>query len=499
MRNIMTVSQTREADRFTIANEPVSTIDLMERASQAFVQKFISLFSDQRISVLICCGPGNNGGDGLAISRLLYEYGYSNIRVWIADFNGSRTDDFKVNFQRLSEIPIHVNELANTDNFEAIEAAIVIDALLGSGLNKPLEGALLNLVRHINASGKQVISVDIPSGMPADGNIMVETESIFARDVISFQRPKLSFFFPESAKSLRYFHTVDIGLDETYISALKTDFFEITEDDIRSALIKRSPFNHKGTFGHCLIFAGNINTMGAALLSAEASLYTGSGLTSLCIPPSGLSALNTRLPEAMALEREQLPSIRNLEKYAALAVGPGLGVGEDEKKYLRLLLNSKITSTVIDADALNILAQEGELFEQLKPGTIITPHMKEFDRLFGSSKNWWERTAKARENAVKRQIIIVLKNRYTFIAMPNGKVIINPTGNPGMASGGMGDVLCGMIGSLLAQGYAAEEAAMLACFLHGKAGDLLAEEGMAVIPPTMLIQKIPKVIGDFTL
>jgi len=498
MRNIMTVSQTREADRFTIINEPISSIDLMERASKAFVQKFISLFSDQSIRLLICCGPGNNGGDGLAIGRLLYEYGYFNLEVWVADFTGRRSDDFKLNFQRLSEFPIKVKNLATMDTFEAIEADIIIDALLGSGLNKPLEGDLLSVVRHINASGKQVISVDIPSGMPAEGDLTEETESVFAKDVISFQRPKLSFFLPESAKCLETFHLVDIGLDETYISCLKKDFLEVTEDDIRSTLKKRRSFSHKGTFGHCLILAGNINTMGAALLSAEASLYTGSGLTSLCIPPSGLSALNTRLPEVMALEREQITRVEHLEKYTSLAIGPGLSVGEEERTYVRFLLDSG-AAMVIDADALNILAQEKELFQRLKPKTVITPHMKEFDRLFGNSKNWWERVAKARENAVNRQIIIVLKNRYTFIAIPDGTILINPTGNPGMASGGMGDVLCGMIGSLLAQGYSSEEAAMLACFLHGKAGDLLAEEGMAIIPPTMLIQKIPKVIGDFTL
>lgn len=498
MRNIMTVSQTREADRFTIINEPIASIDLMERASKAFVKKFISLFSDKNIRILVCCGPGNNGGDGLAIGRLLYEHGYFNLKVWVADFTGRRSEDFKLNFQRLSEFPIKMEELVKASKFEAIEANIVIDALLGSGLNKPLHGDLLAVVRHINASGKRVISVDIPSGMPADGDIAEEVESIFAKDVISFQRPKLSFFFPESAKCLENFHLVDIGLDETHISGLKTDFLEVTEDDIRSTLKKRSSFSHKGTFGHCLILAGNINTMGAALLSAEASLYTGSGLTSLCIPSSGLNALNTRLPEVMALEREQLTRIEHLEKYTSLTIGPGLGVGEEETIYIRFLLDSE-AAMVIDADALNILAQEKELFQQLKPKTVITPHMKEFDRLFGNSKNWWERVAKARENAVNRQIIIVLKNRYTFIAIPDGTILINPTGNPGMGSGGMGDVLSGMIGSLLAQGYSSEEAAMLACFLHGKAGDLLTEEGMAVIPPTMLIQKIPKVIGDFTL
>lgn len=224
MRHIMTVSQTREADRFTIINEPISSIDLMERASKAFVRKFISLFSDQSIRLLICCGPGNNGGDGLAIGRLLYEYGYFNLEVWVADFTGRRSDDFKLNFQRLSEFPIKVKNLATMDTFEAIEADIIIDALLGSGLNKPLEGDLLSVVRHINASGKQVISVDIPSGMPAEGDLTEETESVFAKDVISFQRPKLSFFLPESAKCLETFHLVDIGLDETYISGLKKIF-----------------------------------------------------------------------------------------------------------------------------------------------------------------------------------------------------------------------------------------------------------------------------------
>lgn len=487
----------RQTDHFTIVNKPILSVDLMERASMAFVQKFISLFPNPCISILVCCGTGNNGGDGLAIARLLYEHGYINIKVWIANFIGKRSDDFELNYQRIQRIPLQVRELVTSQKFPAIEEDVVIDALVGSGLNKALSGELLHLVKYINRFAKQVVSVDIPSGMPADGDMGTVEETIFANDVISFQRPKLSFLFPESVKSMTHFHIVDIGLDEDYIASLETDFFEVTADDIRSTLTKRGPFSHKGTFGHCLIIAGNVDTMGAALLSAEACLYTGAGLTSLCIPSSGLTSLNTRLPEVMALDRGALKQPDNLQKYSAIAIGPGLGIGTEETDGLAILLDSVSVPTVLDADALNILAKRKDLVQKLKPQTIITPHMKEFDRLFGSSKNWWERTVKARENAIKLQIIIVLKNRFTFTALPNGKILVNPTGNSGMASGGMGDVLCGMIGSLLAQGYSAEKAAMLGCFLHGRAGDLLAEKGMGVIPASAVIKKIPNMLGDF--
>jgi len=497
MRNLLTASQMREADAYTIANEPIASIDLMERASLAFVNRLLAIVSLKKSQpLLICCGTGNNGGDGLAIGRLLHDRGFTSITIWVVNYNAHQSADFKTNYQRLTALPLKVFELLPEDELPTIEQELIIDALLGSGLNKPLSDKWLTLVTHINNAKKRVVAVDVPTGMPADGRLATTTEALFAQEVITFQRPKISFLFPESAHFMERFDVVDIGLNESFIARQTVDFYEITDKDIWGIYKKRLPFSHKGTYGHSLLVAGSEDTMGAALLCAEACLYTGSGLTSLCIPQSGFTALNCRLPEVMAVERGHLFQ-EKLDKYKAVAIGPGLGRGGETTELLKYLLDQPTLPMVIDADALNVLAEKRVLFDQLPPGTILTPHMKEFDRLFGDHANWWDRVEKARLEATARKLVIVLKNRFTFIALPDGRIAINFTGNPAMASGGMGDALTGIIVSLLAQKYGAEDAAILACYLHGKAGDLLAEDGIAIIPASVLIKKIPKAIGDF--
>jgi ADP-dependent NAD(P)H-hydrate dehydratase / NAD(P)H-hydrate epimerase len=275
----------------------------------------------------------------------------------------------------------------------------------------------------------------------------------------------------------------------------------LESDDIRAIIKPRRAFTHKGTYGHALIIAGSEETMGAALLCAHACLHAGAGLTTACIPKEGLTALNSALPEVMALTRredEAEPAIV-FEKYQAIAIGPGLGKEEAQVQLLKYILDGGSASLVLDADALNILAVHPEWLNILPPKTILTPHLKEFDRLFGEHQSWWERLETARQKAAAYQIIIVLKNQYTFIILPDDKVVINPTGNPAMAVGGMGDVLTGIIAGLLAQGYKPEKAALAACYLHGKAGDLLKEKsGMLCIPPRYLIRKLPEVMGSYS-
>lgn len=494
MRNLLTAQQVREADAYTITNEPVPSVQLMERASIAFVEKLASLLPLEGLSILVCCGTGNNGGDGLAIARLLHESYLVNVHVWVVKYNDRETEDFRANYQRLKDLPIPIDEIYPAEEYPTVHQDIIVDAMMGSGLNKPLAGSWLSLVNYLNRTERKIIAVDIPTGMTADGDIPLEARSVIADEVITFQRPKISFLFPESAHFMKRFHVVDIGLNEAFIERLPSNFLEITALDIRKILKERSAFSHKGTFGHSLIVAGNENTMGAALLSAEACLFTGAGLTSLCVPKSGFSAMNTRLPEVMLLERDKQI---DLKRYNALAMGPGLGTGEGEQRLFKeLIFAESLPTLVLDADALNILSGEKELLNHLPAGTLLTPHMKEFDRLFGASDSWFERVNKAREEASDRNLMIILKNRFTFIASPNGKVYVNFTGNPGMASGGMGDTLTGILVSLLAQGYTSSEAAILGCYLHGKAGDLLAKEGSAVIPASQLIKKIPIVIGD---
>jgi len=492
MKTIITAAQTREADRYTIETTPIASIDLMEHASLAFVTIFMQLYPDKNTHVLICSGTGNNGGDGLAIARLLQERSYDAVAVWIARFGGNESDEFAANMARLYNTPIPITEFFPGDEFPPIPQRVVVDALLGSGLNKPLQGDWLRMVQHINQTGKPVVAVDVPTGLPADGILSPTEHTVQAHHVISFQRPKLSFFFPESAKSIRHFHVVDIGLDEAFIEKLPSDFKLIEPSDIQQIYRHREPFSHKGTYGHALIIAGDIQTMGAALLACGACLYSGAGLTTAFIPEMGLAALNTRLPEVMYCGVDELPGMWN--RVDAIGIGPGLG---QRASWLIDGVTHTDKPMVIDADALTFLSQNREWLDRLPKHSILTPHMKEFDRLFGAHKSWWDRVQTAKEQAVVRQLVILLKNQYTFIALPDGNLLINPTGNPAMASGGMGDVLTGMLTAFLAQGYPPHDAVILGCYLHGAAGDqLVADSNKVVIPAGQLVQAIPATLGN---
>lgn len=492
MKSILTAAQMRAADQHTIETLPIEAIDLMENASLAFTGVFSSLYPDKHTSILICCGTGNNGGDGLAVARLLQSQGYDSLSVWVARFSSKESAEFAANFSRLYHTPVRIAEFLPGDELPLISQDVVIDALLGSGLNKPLEGDWLRLVRHINDSGKQVVVIDIPTGLQADGVMGDSETTTYATDVISFQRPKISFFFPESARAINRFHVADIGLDEVFIEQLPSDFKLIEERDIQQIYQPRKPFTHKGTYGHTLIVAGSETKMGAALLGCGASLYSGSGLTTACIPYAGLAALNTRYPEVMYCPRSEIS--KQWDAFDAVAFGPGLGEWAGQ---LPTILTYTAKPLVLDADALNAIAEHPDLLEKLPKGCLLTPHMKEFDRLFGTHKNWWERLQTAKKMAEFHQFIIILKNRYTFIVLPDGETLINPTGNPAMASGGAGDVLTGMLAAFLAQQYTPKEVAILACYVHGASGDQLAKEGMAVIPPGKLIEQIPYILDAY--
>lgn len=492
MRTLLNSAQMRSADQFTIANKPIASIDLMEKAARAFVQCFLRDEFDTSKSVAIFCGKGNNGGDGLAIAHLLIANGYENLKIYIVNFSEKQSEDFSINLQRMEETRCKktiINQVADLKN---LKADIIIDAILGSGLNKPLAGEFEALAQAINKLNKKVYAVDVPTGFFAEGKLPKDYNGIKAYKTICFQRPKINFFFPESAMATDKYEVVDIDLDENFIQKQETDFYLLEARDIEKILQPRKLFSHKGTYGHALIIAGNSQTMGAALLSAMACLHTGAGLTTACIPQSGLTALNATLPEVMALPRDEYTRIEDPKKYQAIAIGPGLGTEADHEKLLEslMIVNRPL---IIDADALNTLGERPDLRDKLAENTIITPHMKEFDRLFGDHDNWWDRVQTAKVQAKKQRIVIVLKNQYTFICLPTGKVLINPTGNPAMAQGGMGDVLTGMIAGFKAQGYSTENATILGCYIHGKAGDYLAEEQF-VVAASQLAGRIPKEI-----
>jgi NAD(P)H-hydrate epimerase len=492
---LLTSKQIHEADAYTITHEPIADIDLMERAAYAFVNCFISRYQDMVAAISIYCGTGNNGGDGLAIARILNQMGYSHVNVKIARFSNKESDNFKINFQRLKALGIPVLELNADFENPKEEGVLIIDALLGSGLNKPLEGAYKKLVNYINELKKATIAVDVPTGFFCEGEIPRNAEAIKADLVITFQQPKINFLLPESAPFISDWVAVDIGIDQAFLKNLHADYQFIEEADVVHMLKPRFRFSNKGTYGHALIIAGQPETMGAALLSATACCQAGAGLTTACIPPAGLTALNTRMPEVMAILRTeaQTPAI-NWDAYNAVGIGPGLGKGIDSLALLKDALTNFKKPMVIDADALNLLAENEKLWAQIPANSIITPHMKEFDRLFGLHTNWWKRIQTGIIMAMAHNMIILLKNDYTIIINPNGKVFFNSTGNPAMAIGGMGDVLTGIITSFLAQGYPSEEAAILGTFIHGKAGDDLAAGGSYVTLPSKVSEHFPQIM-----
>ncbi|WP_316851391.1 NAD(P)H-hydrate dehydratase [Pedobacter agri] len=488
MQKLLTSVQMRKADEHAIANLPIASIDLMEKAARSFVQSFLRDEFDASKKIAVFCGNGNNGGDGLAIAHLLCNNGCENVKVYILNFSDKKSKDFLINLQRLDESKCRKNVVNSVAELKNVKADIIIDAILGSGLNKPLEGKYAELAGYINNLNKKVYAVDVPTGFPAEGKIRTDYNGIKAYKTICFQRSKINFFFPESAMATETYEVVAIGLDENFIQKQETDFLLTEEADIHHILKPRKLFSHKGTYGHALIVAGNTNTMGAALLASKACLHTGAGLITACIPPSGLIALNTTLPEVMALPREEFTRIENPAKFQAIAIGPGLGISiENERLLERLILSNQ--PLVIDADALNMLAERPDLIERIPAKSIITPHMKEFDRLFGDHDSWWDRVMTAKFQAEKLKIVIVLKNQFTFICLPDGKIYINPTGNPAMAQGGMGDVLTGVIVGFLAQKYSSEDAAILACYIHGKTGDELATERI-VVNAALLAERI---------
>ncbi len=468
---ILSAAQIRELDAYTILNEPVSSVDLMERAAKAFVQWLLCKF-DEEHEYTIFCGKGNNGGDGLAIARMLIGRGNS-VKVFIAEHRESGTPDFEINLQRLEGLTEPVS-VRSPGGFPSPAAGIIIDALLGTGLNSPARGLLADAVLAINGSGLTVISVDIASGLFTDKANADEDLIVKADYTVSFQVPKLSFFIPGCYPHVGEWNVVDIGLDREFLEKQPSDYFLTTRENLPHLKKKRGKYSHKGTYGHALMIAGSYGKMGAAVLSSRACLRSGVGLLTAYIPGCGYEIMQVAVPEAMVITdpgKSFLVSKPESLGYSAVGVGPGIGTDPGTLEAFKALLKSFSGPMVLDADALNLLALHPELLELLPENTILTPHPKEFQRLAGASGDGFGAISRAREFARKHRVIICLKGAHTAVLLPDGKVYFNSTGNPGMATGGSGDVLTGIILALLAQGYAPDIAARLAVYRHGEAGD----------------------------
>ena len=474
--NIYSADQVKAWDAYTIQHEPITSIDLMERAAQKCVDWLLANTS-QHISFKIFCGKGNNGGDGLAIARLLFQKNRA-VEIFILEFGKKGSDDFQANLERLHELPVNIHFIQTAAHFPILTLQdVVIDALYGSGLNKPLDGLSSTLVQYLNASGNKIVSVDLPSGMFLDqsskGNSIIK-----ASDTLTFQAYKKAFLVAENADFTGIIHILDIGLHSGYLKEVSSSWQLVDRDTIKKKLRPRKRFAHKGNYGHALLIGGSYGKMGAIVLTASACLRSGAGLTTAFIPRCGYTVMQTSLPEAMTLTDNDESMITEipgeLDKYSVIGLGPGMGTNKQTREAIGKLLKAFSKPMVIDADGLNSLALQPEYIPALTPGSIITPHPKEFDRLFGNSENDFERISLAEKKAKELKIIIVLKGHHSLIAVPDGSCYFNNTGNSGMAKGGSGDVLTGIITAFCAKGYDPPDAAILGVYLHGLAGDLAA-------------------------
>jgi ADP-dependent NAD(P)H-hydrate dehydratase / NAD(P)H-hydrate epimerase len=472
---ILSSDQIKAWDQFTIETEPIASIDLMERACQAFVTWFVQRY-DASNKVGIVCGTGNNGGDGLAVARLLNDWNYP-VKVWIMRGSVKETNDFSTNLRKLDS-KISISELTTELDPELFaDRTILIDAIFGSGLNRPLDGIYAKAIDCLNRSPKVKIAVDVPSGLRTDQH---STGTILqANHTVTFQVPKLAFFQPENYEFVGEWHVVDIGLHKKYVREIESDHSLITLKSVKKILKPRSKFDHKGKFGHALLIAGSTGKMGACILAARSALRSGLGLLTVHVPQSGYSIIQTVVPEAMTTI-DQSPDFfsgREIEDfYTTVGIGPGLGQAAETVNALEYLLTSFKKPIVLDADALNILSANPKLLNLIPIGSILTPHPGEFERLVDKWNNDFDKLEKLKDLAVRIQSVIILKGAYSVIATPDKKLIFNSTGNPGMATGGSGDVLTGILAGLLAQSYASTDAAVIGVYLHGLAGDLAARD-----------------------
>lgn len=470
-----------ELDQATCKAQNIDSLELMERAANAACYEIVARFlPGQRI--IVVAGPGNNGGDALATARLLIERGYRHVEIFLFNIKGHLSHDCEE----------ERNKLITLDNIDFTEVVhdfipphlgeddVVIDGLFGSGLKEAMQGGFVTLAKYINESGAYVISLDIPSGLMGEWNAnLLHRDMVHADLTLTFQIPRLSFFFEENADVIGEWKLLDIDLDQKMMKDLKSNYMLVEAKSVRPLLRPRRPFTAKRDYGSALFFAGSTGMMGAAVLCGRSCLKSGAGLAMVHAPHGGLTVMQTAVPEALFEPDRSEHFISDMSihhKHQAVAAGPGIGTHDQTIDALESLLKNCDAPLLLDADALNCISQRPALLTMLPRNTVITPHIGEFDRLFGEHRSAEERLAKAIEMAKYYTIIIVLKGHYTVTVRPTGKVFFNSTGNPGMATAGAGDVLTGVIAALMAQGFKPEHAATVGVYIHGLAGDIASEE-----------------------
>ncbi|PBQ32931.1 bifunctional ADP-dependent NAD(P)H-hydrate dehydratase/NAD(P)H-hydrate epimerase [Sphingobacteriaceae bacterium] len=495
---ILSTDHLKALDAFTIEHEPIKSADLMDRAARACVRRIVKLTSLEDV-IFVVCGKGNNGGDGLAITRQLNEQGY-NASALVINYTDKFSSDAQHHFDLLKEkFPEKISQIKSLDELKeklTTRNCIYIDALLGTGTNKAATGLLEDTITYLNASGSKIISIDVPSGLYADKSSSENKTIIHSTLTLTFQFPKLAFLFAENKNYVPEFEIIDIGLHPQGIALQQSNFYYITKEDVSSLMRPRSKFSHKGTFGHALLLAGSKGKSGAAIIASKACLRSGAGLLTLHSNKETLNALLQHLPEAMTSEDEntdRISGIESPEKYDAIAFGPGVGSHEDTQTALKKILSYSAGKLLIDADGLNILSENKTWLNFLQPGTLLTPHPKEFERLTEKHSDDFERLKAAKHFSLKYNCILILKGAHTAIAMPDGNVFFNSSGNAGLAKGGTGDGLTGIILGLLSRGYPAPQAALIGTFVHGFAADLcVKKKSKESLLISDVIEQLPK-------
>ncbi len=490
---IFSASQLYEADKITIQKQGISSEQLMERAAVEIFNWLHKRMQGAQVKIHLFCGIGNNGGDGLALARHLWEHGY-NFEVHVVSYSDKRSEDFLINLDRLKERKIWPHFIQENSEIPEIRPEeIIIDGIFGIGLNREPYPWVASLMTHINQSGAFVVSIDVPSGLYLDKPLDNDKAVIHANFVLSIQAPKLIFFLPQTGIFCEGWEILNIGMDEEFLAETNTSNELIGKNEVLKWYKPRERFTHKGTYGHALIVGGSYGKIGAVILSAKACLVSGSGLVTAFVPKCGYTALQAAALEIMVYTDEQEEYIEEIAyeiEPAVIGMGMGMGTHDSTKKAMRKLLQQYSGPLVIDADGLNILAEEKDLLKQLPSKTVLTPHPGELKRLIGSWKDDFEKLEMARSFAKEYDCVLVLKDAYTIVVTEE-KAYVNSTGNAGMATAGSGDVLTGMITGLIAQGYEPQIAASMAVYLHGNAGDIaVMETGEEALTATAIINSV---------
>ena len=496
---IFTSAQIHELDNYTIEHEPIKSIDLMERAAKALTHAITGRWMPT-VPVVVFAGPGNNGGDALAVARLLTEQGYQ-VKTFLFNINGHLSADCAENKKRLMDTKKAKSQFVEvTQEFDPPQlerGMLVVDGLFGSGLNKPLNGGFASLVKYINSSKAEVVSIDMPSGLMTEDNTYNVRQNIVRADLtLTLGQKKLSMLFAENQLFIGDLQVLDIGLSREGIEKTDSQYTMLERDDVKSLLLKRDPFAHKGTMGNALIIAGSYGMAGAAILATESCLRSGAGKVTAYSPRKNVAVLQTAVPEAVlhvGNEETAFAEAIDTEDFQAVGIGPGLGTSETTAIAIIAQLRRTQCPLVCDADAINILSSHRAWLQQLPKEIIMTPHPKEFDRLEGHSSDSFERLSKARDLSQRINAYIILKGHRTALCCPDGHSVFNSTGNAGMATGGSGDVLTGILTGLLARGYGRLNACVVGMYLHGLAGDIAAAEvGQESLIARDIIRCLPK-------